>query len=149
MAGPAPHTAEEATSGELWRASGRLLVMLLVLVALVVPLIRELPLGPTTRTGMLAWLLVGLALYWMYAGLGYRAVLMIQLFIFSAAAVLLSTKVALVLLGIRRLSVLRRSATVLIVLGTVLAVVNLGSMLVTIYRRRRAVQRMLKSASSG
>jgi hypothetical protein len=69
MKGPAPHTAENATPGELWRASLRLLLMLAALALLVVPLIRELPLGQSTRIGILAWLLVGLSLYWLYGGL--------------------------------------------------------------------------------
>jgi hypothetical protein len=34
-----------------------LLAMFVVLALLVVPVIRALPLGPTTRTGILAWLL--------------------------------------------------------------------------------------------
>ena len=56
--GPANHTAEDATVGELWRASLHLLVMLVVLALLIVPVLRDLPLGQSTRTGLLAWLLV-------------------------------------------------------------------------------------------
>ena len=123
MRGPAPHTADDADRSELWRASFRLLLICLPLALLVVPLLRELPLGPTGRTSLLAWLLVAVAVYWLYAGLGYQALLLLQLVTFSAASVLLTTKVALVLVGIDRLSVLRhthvrvdciRSATALI-----------------------------------
>ena len=32
---------------------------------------------------MVAWLLVGLALYWLYAGMGYRPLLLLQLMLFS------------------------------------------------------------------
>src|SRR5215213_4589220 len=49
--------------------------MLVALALLVVPLLRELPLGHGTRTGLLAWMLVALALYWLYAGMGYRPLL--------------------------------------------------------------------------
>jgi hypothetical protein len=133
---PAPHTAEEATRPELWWGSLRLFLMLVALALLVVPLIRELPLGQTTRIGMLAWLLVGLALYWLYHGLGYRALLLIQLGLFSAAAVLLSGKAMLVLVGVDRLSILRRAARLLILIGAGCAGVNLAAMLVALVRRR-------------
>ena len=79
MLNPATHTADDATPSELWRASIRLLLMFLALALLVVPLLRELPLGTTARTGLLAWLLVVLAVYWLYAGLGYQALLLLQL----------------------------------------------------------------------
>src|SRR5829696_2007133 len=94
---PSLHTAEDASPRELWKASWRLLLMLATLGLLVVPLIRELPLGQSTRTGLLAWLLVGLALYWLYAGMGYRPLLLLQLLIFSTAATLLSAKLLLVI----------------------------------------------------
>jgi hypothetical protein len=136
MPGPAPHTAEEATPKELQWASIRLLAMLLALGFVVVPLLRDLPLGETTRTGLLAWLLVALGLYWLYAGLGYQALLLIQLLVFSIAAVLLTTKAMLVLVGINALSILRRTARDLILVGAVLAAINLGSMLVALWRRR-------------
>ena len=83
MNGQVPHTAEDATPSELRRASLRLLLMLLALALLVTPIIRDLPLGKSTRAGLLAWLLVGLALYWLYEGMGYRPLLLLQLFIFS------------------------------------------------------------------
>jgi drug/metabolite transporter (DMT)-like permease len=137
MRAPAPHTADDATRSELWRASLRLLLMCLVLGLLVVPLVRQLPLGQTSRIGLFAWLLVVLAVYWLYAGLGYQALLLLQLVIFSAAAVLLTTKVALVIVGIERLTILRITARWLIIAGAGLAVINLGSMLLALTRRRR------------
>ncbi len=136
MRAPAPHTADDATRSELWRASLRLMLMCVALALLVVPLVRQLPLGQTSRTGLFAWLLVVLAVYWLYAGLGFQALLLIQLVIFSAAAVLLTTKVALVLVGIDRLTILRITARWLIMVGAGLAVVNLGSMLLALARRR-------------
>jgi hypothetical protein len=137
MFGPAPHPADYASRKELLWASLRLMLMLLALSFLVVPLLRELPLGQTTRTGLLAWLLVALVLYWMYAGLGYRAFLMTQLLVFSTAAVLLTTKAVLVLMGVDRFSILRRTARTLILIGAALAGINLGFMLVGMIRRRR------------
>jgi hypothetical protein len=136
MRAPAPHTADDATRSELWRASLRLLLMCLALALLVVPLVRQLPLGQTSRIGLFAWLLVVLAVYWLYAGLGYQALLLLQLVVFSAAAVLLTTKVALVIVGIDRLTILRITARWLIIAGAGLAVINLGSMLLALTRRR-------------
>jgi hypothetical protein len=136
MRNPAPHTADDATPSELWRASIRLLLMFLALALLVVPLLRELPVGSAARTGLLAWLLVLLAVYWLYAGLGYQALLLLQLVVFSAAAVLLTTKVALVILGITRLTVLRITARWLILAGATMAVVNLGWMVLDLLQRR-------------
>jgi hypothetical protein len=133
---PAIHTAEDATPQELRRASRRLLAMLVLLAVLVVPFLLLFPGGETTRVGLLAWLLVVLALYWLYAGLGYQPVLLLQLMAFSAAAALLTTKAALLLVGIAHVDVLRWSARVLIILGTLLAVGNLGSMLLALRRRR-------------
>ena len=130
-----PHTAEEATASELGRAILRLAAMLGILALVLVPLLRSLPLGQTTRTGLLAWLMVGIALYWAYAGMGYRALLILQMLAFSAAATLLTTKAALVLVGIDRLSILRRTARDLILVGGALAVINLGSMLIGLIRR--------------
>jgi hypothetical protein len=138
MSGPAPHTAEQASRRELWFSSIRLLLMLLVLALLVVPLLRELPFGQTTRIGLLAWLLVAAALYWLYAGLGYQPLLLLQLLVFSTAATLLTTKAALVLVGIDRLSVLRRSARGLIMVGAALVGINLGLMVLGLFRRRTA-----------
>lgn len=137
---PAPHTAEEADQRELWLASLRLLFWLLVLAGAVVPLLLELPVGQTTRTGLFAWLLVAMAFYWLYAGLGYRPLLLIQMLLFSSAAFLLTTKAGLVLIGINRLSVLRRTAKGLIIVGALCAVFNLGAMLVTLVRRRKVAR---------
>jgi len=137
MTNPTPHTAEEADPGELWRASLRLLLWLIVLAGAVVPLVLELPVGQTTQTGLLAWLLVALAFYWLYAGLGYRPLLLVQMLLFSSAAFLLTTKAGLVLIGIHRLSVLRRSARGLIIAGALCAVINLVAMLVALVKRRR------------
>ncbi len=95
---PAPDQRESAA--ELWKASLRLVLWLGALYMLVVPLIRELPLGQTTRIGLLAWLLVAVAFYWLYAGMGVRPLLLLQLFLFSAAAALLAAKIVLVGIGV-------------------------------------------------
>jgi len=131
------HTAEISDAKELKQSSLRLLFWLLVLGVIVAPLIIDLPVGQTTRTGLLAWLLVGLAFYWLWAGLGYQPLLLIQMFLFSAAAVLLTTKAGLVLVGIHRLSILRRSALDLIILGAACAVINLVAMLVALSKRKK------------
>jgi hypothetical protein len=133
----APHTAVEATPRELFWDSVRLLLMFVVLALLVVPVIRDLPLGQTTRTGLLAWLLVFLSFYWLYRGWGFQPLLMIQLFVFSVAAVLLTTKAGLVLVGVNQLGILRRAARVLIQVGAGLAVLNLGLMLAELVRKVR------------
>lgn len=134
---PALHTAEDASPRELWRASWKLLLMLAALGLLVVPLIRELPLGASSRTGLLAWLLVGLALYWLYAGMGYRPLLLLQLMLFSCAAALLSTKLLLVAVDVHRMAVLRYVARGLILVGAGCALANLGGMLLMLWRRSR------------
>lgn len=134
---PVLHTAEDASPRELWGASWRLLLTLAALGLLVVPLIREFPLGQSTRTALLAWLLVGLALYWLYAGMGYRPLLLLQLMIFSTAAALLSTKLLLVVVDINRLTVLRYIARGLILVGAGCAIANLGAMLIALWRRSR------------
>jgi hypothetical protein len=134
---PALRTAEDATPRELWRASWRLLLMLAALGLLVVPLIRELPLGQSTRTGLLAWLLVGLAFYWLYAGMGYRPLLLLQLLMFSTAAALLSTKLLLVAVDVRSMAVLRYVARGLILVGAGCAFANLAAMLLMLWRRSR------------
>jgi hypothetical protein len=132
-----PPTAEDATPGELRRASLRLLLMLLVLGLLVVPLIRELPLGRSTRIGMLAWLLVALALYWLYKGMGYRPLLLVQLLLFSMAATLLSAKVLLVIVDVREVNILRAAARWFVLLGAAFAGANLGGMLVRLLQQQR------------
>jgi hypothetical protein len=133
LRGPAEHTAEDASPGELRRSVLILLLMLAALALLVTPLIRDLPLlGRSTRTAILAWLLVGLALYWMYAGMGYRPLLLVQLLLFSAAAALLSVKLLLVAVTIDSLTILRWVARWLIMAGAVCAGANLTGMLLAL-----------------
>jgi hypothetical protein len=133
LRGPAEHTAEDATPGELRRSVLILLLMLAALALLVTPLLRDLPLlGKSTRTAILAWLLVGLALYWMYMGMGYRPLLLVQLLLFSAAAALLSVKLLLVAVSIESLTILRWFARWLIMAGAVVAGANLTGMLVAL-----------------
>ena len=134
---PALHTAEDASPRELWRASWRLLLMLAALGLLVLPIIWELPLGQSTRTGLLAWLLVGLAMYWLYAGMGYRPLLLLQLLLFSGAAALLSAKLLLVAIDVHSMAVLRYVARGAILLGAACAIANLGAMLILLWRRSR------------
>ncbi|MGH7517040.1 MAG: hypothetical protein ACREOC_06170 [Gemmatimonadales bacterium] len=136
MSNDRQHDNHTLSSREHWRASLWLCVMLLLLAFVLVPLLRDLPLGATTRTGLLAWLLVLLALYWLYAGMGFQPLLLLQLVVFSAAAVLLSTKAVLVLVGIERLSVLRRVARALILVGATLAGLNLVALLLVPRWRR-------------
>jgi hypothetical protein len=134
---PSHRTAEDASPRELWRASWRLLLTLAILGLLVVPLIQGLPLGQSTQTGLLAWVLVGLALYWLYAGMGYRPLLLLQLMLFSGAAALLSAKLLLVAVDIHRLAVLRYAARGLILVGAGCAMANLIAMLLLIWRKSR------------
>lgn len=134
---PVPRTAENSTPSELWGASIQLFVWLIILVLLVVPVLRSLPLGPTGKTILLAWLLVVLSIYWLLAGHGYRPLLILQLVAFSIAVVLLTTKVGLVLLGIERLSILRRVGKGLVFVGTASAALNLVAMLIALSRRFR------------
>lgn len=115
-----PATPRDHLLAGLW-----LCLMLLLLGLVMVPLLRELPLGSTTKTLLLAWLLVAMAMYWMYAGLGFQPLLLLQLGLFCVAALLLSTKAVLVLVGIERFSILRRAARLLILGGAGLAAVNL------------------------
>lgn len=134
---PTLPTAEDASPRELWRASWKLLLMLAVLALLVVPLLRELPLGQSTRIGLLAWVLVALALYWLYAGMGYRPLLLLQLLLFSCAAALLSAKLVLVAIDVPRWAVLRYVARGMILVGAGLAGANLGAMLLLLWRKTR------------
>lgn len=133
-----PGPDERDTASAMWAASLRLVLWLAALYMLVVPLIRDLPLGQTTRTSLLAWLLVAVAFYWLYAGLGVRPLLLLQLFLFSTAAALLAAKLFLVGIGVLRLSLLRRVARVLIMLGAATAIINLVTMLVGVIRKSRA-----------
>ena len=115
--------------------------MLAALGLLVIPIIRELPLGTSTRTGLLAWLLVGLAMYWLYAGMGYRPLLLLQLMLFSSAAALLSAKLLLVAIDVHSMAVLRHLARGLILVGAACAFANLGAMLILLWRRSRTEPR--------
>jgi len=141
LRGPAEHTAEDATPGELRRSVLVLLLMLAALGLLVAPLLSDLPLlGKSTRTAIFAWLLVGLALYWMYAGMGYRPLLLVQLLLFSTAAALLSVKLLLVAVTIDSLTVLRWMARYLIIAGAVCAGANLTGMLLALTWQRPNTQ---------
>jgi hypothetical protein len=141
LRGPAEHTAEDATPGELRRSVLILLLMLAALGLLVAPLLGDLPLlGKSTRTAIFAWLLVGLALYWMYAGMGYRPLLLVQLLLFSTAAALLSVKLMLVAITIDSLTVLRWMARYLIIAGAVCAGANLTGMLLALTWQRPNTQ---------
>jgi hypothetical protein len=134
---PVIHTAEDLSARELWRASWRLLATLAALGLIVVPLIRDLPLGQSTRTAMLAWLLVALAFYWLYGGMGYRPLLLLQLMCFSGAAALLTAKLLLVVISVQHLTILRYAARALILVGAGCACANLGAMLLMLWRRSR------------
>lgn len=112
-------------------------LMFVALAFLVVPFLRDLPLGQTTRTGLLAWLLVLLSLYWLFTGLGYRPLLLLQVALFSTAATLLMAKVGLVAIGVHALSILRRTAKVLIILGAGTSVLNLAAMVYALAHHSR------------
>jgi hypothetical protein len=116
----------------------QLLAWLVVIAMLVIPLLKDLPLGDTTRAGILAWLLVGIAIYWLFTDLGYRPLLLFQLFFFSTAVACLSAKVLLVSIGVLRLSILRRTAIWLIVFGAICAGLNLALMLFDLLKPRTA-----------
>lgn len=107
----------------------KLLAWLAVIALLVIPLLKDLPLGDTTRAGIIAWVLVGIAIYWLFTDLGYRPLLLMQLLLFSAAVACLSAKVFLLTIGIHRLSILRRTAIWLIGFGALCAGLNLAIML--------------------
>jgi hypothetical protein len=134
---PTLPTAEDASPRELWRASWKLLLMLGALVLLVVPLLRELPLGHSTRNTLLAWMLVALALYWLYAGMGYRPLLLLQLLLFSGAAAFLTARELLGVIDVGRVGVLRAIARGMILVGAGLAGANLLAMLLMLWRRSR------------
>lgn len=136
---PTPRTAENSTPSELWAASLRLAVWFTLLTLLVVPVLRDSPLGPTGAIAILGSLLVVLSVNWLLAGYGYRPLLILQLVAFSIAMVLLATKIGLVLLGIERLSILRRVGKGLIMLGAACAGLNLLAMLIALIRRFRIV----------
>jgi hypothetical protein len=85
---------------------------------------------------MLAWILAGAALYWLYAGLGFRPLLLVQLVIFSTAITLLSIKVLLVGLSVKEFDFLREGGRTLLIAGGACAGANLGMMLIASLRRR-------------
>jgi hypothetical protein len=87
---------------------------------------------------MLAWLLVVLALYWLFQGMGYRPLLLLQLVLFSIAATMLSAKVLLVIVDVNKVNFLRFAARWLIMLGALCAGVNLFGMLLNLAARRRS-----------
>ena len=122
------------TASRIWHTGLRLLLWLVALVLLVIPIIRAMPLGDTTTVGIFAWLLVGVALYWLFTDLGYRPLLLMQLFLFSAAVACLSAKVFLVSIGVLRLSILRRTAVWLILFGAICATLNVLLMLLNLFR---------------
>jgi hypothetical protein len=130
-------TAEDASPRELWRASWRLLLMLAALALLVVPILRELPPSGGIPIGLFAWLLVALALYWLYAGMGYRPLLLLQLLLFSGAATLLTAKVVLRVVSEGKLGLLHAGARGMILVGAGLAGANLLAMLLMLWRRSR------------
>ena len=79
---------------------------------------------------------MGLALYWMYAGMGYRPLLLVQLLLFSTAAALLSVKLLLVAITIDSVFVLQWMARYLILAGAVCAGANLTGMLLALTWRQ-------------
>lgn len=122
--------------GRAQRTALRLLLWLVAVALLVLPLVRGLPLGDTTRAGLLTFLLLGVALYWLFTDMGYRPLLLFQLVFFSTALVLLSTKAFLVGIGVYSLSILRRTAIWLDILGALCAGVNVILLLVDLFRSR-------------
>ncbi|HEY7682193.1 MAG TPA: hypothetical protein VH879_06085 [Gemmatimonadales bacterium] len=118
----------------LWRAGIRLLLWLVALLLLVVSLIQDLPLGMSTRAGLLTILLIGLALYWLFIDLGYRPLLLFQLVLFSTALALIGAKVFLVAIGIHRLSILRRTAFWLVFLGAICGGANVLITFLNLFR---------------
>lgn len=141
---PNLHTAEDASPRELWRASWKLLLMLAALALLVVPLLKELPLEGASRIWLLAWMLVALALYWLYAGMGYRPLLLLQLLLFSGAAAFLTAKVLLGIIDVGRVGLLRAAARGMILIGAGLAGANLLAMLLLLWRRSRGGRPLLR-----
>jgi hypothetical protein len=118
--------------------------MLAVLALLVVPLLRELPLNVGIRLAVLAWVLVVLALYWLYAGMGYRPLLLLQLLLFSGAAALITAKVLLGIIDIGQLGLLRAAARGMILIGAGLAGANLLAMLLLLWRRSRGGRALIR-----
>lgn len=139
---------EEAARSELKRSIW-LLIMIVVVTLLVTLLLGTLPLKPGPRTSIPAWLLVLLALYCLYAGMGYWPLLMLQLVAFSCAATLLTGRAALVILSVHRLAFLRQSAGFLILIGAGCALVNLGLTIVSLVHQRRERERVHRGHRPG
>lgn len=118
--------------------------MLAALALLVVPLLKELPLEGASRIWLLAWMLVALALYWLYAGMGYRPLLLLQLLLFSGAAAFLTAKVLLGIIDVGRVGLLRAAARGMILIGAGLAGANLLAMLLLLWRRSRGGRPLLR-----
>src|SRR6476661_29807 len=81
-------------------------------------------------------LLVVLALYWVFQGMGYRPLLLLQLAIFSIAATMLSAKLLLVIVDVNQVNFLRTMARRLIVVGAFCAGINLLGMLMILAQRQ-------------
>ena len=79
---------------------------------------------------------MALALYWMWAGMGYRPLLLCQLLFFSAAAALLSAKLVMVAVSIEGMTIIRDMARLLIQAGALCAGANLGGMLLALTLRK-------------
>jgi hypothetical protein len=139
---------EAAVRSELKR-SILLLVMIVVVAVVVTLLLSALPLKPSPRTGIPTWLLVVLALYSLYAGIGYWPLLVFQLAAFSCAATLLTGRTALIILSVQSLAFLRDSAGLLILVGAGCAVVNLGLMIGLLVQQRRERERVDRAHHSG
>jgi hypothetical protein len=72
----------------------------------------------------------------MYAGMGYRPLLLVQLLLFSTAAALLSVKLLLVAVTIDNVYVLQWLARYLILAGAVCAGANLTGLMVAMTWRQ-------------
>jgi hypothetical protein len=122
--------------GRVQRTAVRLLLWLVAIALLALPLARGLDLGETTRAGILTFLLLCVALYWLFTDMGYRPLLLFQLVFFSTALVFLSAKALLVGIGVHSLSILRRTAIYLDLLGAACAGVNVILLLVDLFRAK-------------
>lgn len=131
-----PDEPPDSLRGRVRRTSLRLLVWLVVIALLMVPLLEDFPLGDTSRAGVIAWILVGIALYWLFTDMGYKPLLLFQLFFFSAAVALLTAKVLLVTIGVYRGPILRRVAIWFILFGAVCAGLNVAISFLDNVRRR-------------
>jgi hypothetical protein len=131
-----PAEPPDSLRGRVRRTSLKLLIWLIVVTLLLVPLLEDFPLGDTSRAGVIAWILVGIALYWLFTDRGYKPLLLFQLFFFSTAVTLPTAKVLLVAMGSDRGPILRRVAIWFILFGAVCAGLNVVFSLVDNIRRR-------------